>query len=285
MSAIGFISLHRPLLENPIIDDESALRLWVILLLKANYTDQTFRGRVIRRGQLAFATRIFAERWNISRGKLQRVLKKLQKLEAITVEASREYTVVTVVNYNSYQDPKQGDRSTDGTTDGTTDRATDGTTNRARVNKVNKGNNITNSSYEELASAEADAPKPKKKKKKPETLPMEIEPFVDRWNVRAKEKGLAVVLKLSPARRAKLRKRLLEKGWFDAFCIAMAQHLPVWNEPPRFTWQPDFDWIVNNAENVFKLTEGKYDEPAEFEEPKPMSPAELLARDLEGKDE
>lgn len=93
-------------------------------------------------------------------------------------------------------------------------------------------------------------------------LPVQPEEFVERWNkfvAIVKErtgKSIPTVQKLSVDRRKKLVKRLQEPGWYDAFKESL-RFIPVRNDQ-SFTWQPSFSWLINNASNVFKLSEGTY---------------------------
>lgn len=82
---------------------------------------------------------------------------------------------------------------------------------------------------------------------------------VDVWNAKAaqlKAEGLgyAEIRGLTKDRRAKLRSRLAEAGWLDAF-NAGVEALPIrqWSE-----WVPDFDWMLANSSNALKLAEGKF---------------------------
>lgn len=78
---------------------------------------------------------------------------------------------------------------------------------------------------------------------------------MDAWN----RSGATVKVKsLTADRAAKLRTRLKDASWPWREAIAM---LPIPNSE-RFTWQPDFDWLINNSTNAVKIVEGKYRQPA-----------------------
>jgi hypothetical protein len=79
------------------------------------------------------------------------------------------------------------------------------------------------------------------------------EQFVKAWNLRSSEKRFPKVQKLTDARRAKLKSRLGQEGWFETFKSGL-DHLPLGGD-----WQPDLDWMIANETNVYKLAEGKYD--------------------------
>lgn len=60
---------------------------------------------------------------------------------------------------------------------------------------------------------------------------------------------------LTKERRDKLRTRLRNTEWPWREALT---RLPIPNDE-RFTWQPDFDWFVENDKNALGLVEGKYD--------------------------
>lgn len=75
--------------------------------------------------------------------------------------------------------------------------------------------------------------------------------ILDFWNNSEAEPK---VRKLSPDRLKKLRARLKDCDWPWREAI---ERLPIPNDE-RFTWQPDFDWLIANDKNAYALAEGKY---------------------------
>ena len=79
--------------------------------------------------------------------------------------------------------------------------------------------------------------------------------FFDRWNAFAKTKpALKTATKLTEARRSKINTRLKDLDWWISF-LAAVQLLPLVGEG----WQPDLNWMIANADNVYLILEGKYD--------------------------
>ena len=83
-----------------------------------------------------------------------------------------------------------------------------------------------------------------------ETRPDQV---VDFWNSEATP-PTSKIQKLTTDRRRKLQARLADPDWPWQEAI---QRLPIPNDD-RFTWQPDFDWLIANATNAVKIVEGKY---------------------------
>ena len=55
----GFIKIHRSLLEWEWWDDINTFRLFITILLLANWKDKRWHGKLIRRGSLWTSIRIF----------------------------------------------------------------------------------------------------------------------------------------------------------------------------------------------------------------------------------
>lgn len=105
----GWIKLHRKMLDSDIwISDEfSRGQAWVDLILLANHKDSYFikRGnRVdVKRGQIGHSVKALSNRWKWSSGKVNRFLKLLENENQILIKKNNVTTVLTVINYNDYQ--------------------------------------------------------------------------------------------------------------------------------------------------------------------------------------
>lgn len=108
MENLGWIKLHRKLLDDPIIDSCELFHLFIYCLLKANHKDNKFfwGGKVleIKRGQLVTGRKSLAKQLKINENTLYYRLKTLEKLKYINLKSNNEYTILTIVNYDTYQD-------------------------------------------------------------------------------------------------------------------------------------------------------------------------------------
>jgi hypothetical protein len=109
----GWIALHRKLLDNPIWETETFTRgqAWVDLLLLANHKDGTIIVRdhiiKIKRGQVGWSENRLASKWKWSRTKTKNFLKYLETEQQIVVDRSKSSSVITVLNYEKYQEKEQ----------------------------------------------------------------------------------------------------------------------------------------------------------------------------------
>jgi len=138
----GWISLHRKLSDSKFWTSEpfSRPQAWVDLLMIANHSDGFIRvagERIkIERGQCGWSQLRLAGRWRWSRGKVKRFLEELEKTEQqIEQQKNSRTTIITIKNYNLYQQQKEHQTNIRRTSDG---HQTD--TN----NKNNNGNNENN---------------------------------------------------------------------------------------------------------------------------------------------
>ncbi len=136
----GWISIHRQIMksEDYLKEKFTRIQAWIDLLLLANYEDSYIHKRGIRikvcRGQIAKSMEELAERWQWSRGKVNRYLNELEMEQQIVQQKSNLISLISIVNYSRYQDVC--------TTNDTTDSTTNDTTNSTTIN--NKYNNIIN---------------------------------------------------------------------------------------------------------------------------------------------
>ena len=106
----GFIKLHRQITEWEWYDDANTFRLFIHCLLEANYADKQWRGVVIQRGSFITSQPKLANRLKLSVRQVRTSLNKLKMTGELTVKTTADYSVITVKNYEMYQ---QDDRLTD----------------------------------------------------------------------------------------------------------------------------------------------------------------------------
>jgi hypothetical protein len=140
----GYIKLYRSLADNPLWTREPFTRgqAWADLLMLANYKPGHLRVRGNRvdlgRGQVGWSSERLALRWKWSRGKVNRFLKELENDRQIVQQKSSVSTVMTITNYERYQQNGQKtvqQTDTRRTPDGTADGTADGHQNGALIKK------------------------------------------------------------------------------------------------------------------------------------------------------
>jgi len=145
----GWIKLHRSILGHWLFsfkEPEKALA-WIDLLLSASHSAHIMliKGRVVKvkRGQVALSQLTMQKRWGWSQNKVKRFLKTLKNERMIVFETNDLTTLVSILNYNSFQNVDVKGERPNGRTDGRADeRATDDQTDDNQEGKeLKKGKN------------------------------------------------------------------------------------------------------------------------------------------------
>lgn len=101
---IGWIKLQRKLLTWEWFKTANMVHLFIYLLLKANHIKGYWQGVEIKRGQLITGIKSLHNETNISEQTLRTCLKRLEKTEEINIQSTNKYSIITIINYESYQD-------------------------------------------------------------------------------------------------------------------------------------------------------------------------------------
>ena len=99
----GHIKLHRALTEWGWYKDLPTCKLWLHILLRANYKACEWQGIEIPRGAFATSYAALSAESGLTVKQVRTALGKLKKTGEITVETNRHYTIVTVAKYDEYQ--------------------------------------------------------------------------------------------------------------------------------------------------------------------------------------
>ena len=98
-----FIKLYDKILQWEWFGHPNTVCLFIYLLLKANYKDTRFQGKVIRRGQLLTSIPKLATDTGLSIQQTKTAMNHLRLTGEVTDESNRQYRIITVVKYDEYQ--------------------------------------------------------------------------------------------------------------------------------------------------------------------------------------
>ena len=132
----GYIRLYRSLLNWEWYDDPNTFRVFLHLLLTVNYEPKQWRGIVVQRGQRVYSSQKLADELHVSRQVTRTSIKHLISTGEITNLSTPEYSIITVKNYDSYQQL---------TNELTNDQPTTNqrlTNDQPQCNKANKANKV-----------------------------------------------------------------------------------------------------------------------------------------------
>lgn len=130
----GFIVMHRDALDHPLLKDADRFRAWFWLVANAAWrpTRTRIKGQTItlERGQLSFSQRFMAEAWGWSKSRVDRFIAELRDEGMISTcskigataghNAGQGQSIISICNYDKYQDVKDDDRGNDDAKSGAT---------------------------------------------------------------------------------------------------------------------------------------------------------------------
>lgn len=109
MMTNGWIKLHRKMLEWEWYDHPTVSRIFIHCLLKANREEKQWRGKTILPGQLITSASKLGKELGLSRQQIRTGLATIQSTSEITIEATNNYTLITITNWQSHQQTNQPD--------------------------------------------------------------------------------------------------------------------------------------------------------------------------------
>lgn len=110
----GFILLSRNILDSDVFASQKLLKIWVWCLCKANFKDKTIPLKVgkgetilnIKRGSFVFGRYKAEDELFIDGSTIYKSIKKLEEMEMIKINSNNQYSIITINNYDTYQDNK-----------------------------------------------------------------------------------------------------------------------------------------------------------------------------------
>ena len=99
----GFVKIHRSIIEWEWYDDHNTTRVFLHCLFMANWKDQRYRGKLIKRGTFVTGLAVFAEQVGLSIQNVRTSFSRLKSTHELTIKTSPQGSVIEVVNYDKYQ--------------------------------------------------------------------------------------------------------------------------------------------------------------------------------------
>lgn len=104
----GWLKLYRSILDSAVFQDAEVLKVWIWLLCNVAFEqhDTICYGKVIhlKPGQIATGRKKIAQCTDLNENKVYRALTALKSLGNIEIKSTNKYSIITVVNWDKYQD-------------------------------------------------------------------------------------------------------------------------------------------------------------------------------------
>lgn len=134
----GWVCLWRSIMDHPVWEDPTTLKVFLWCVLTARREAKEWRGDMLQPGQFSTGRNVASRELGLHPSSVYRAFDRLTAMGCITVEANRVRTIVTVCNWSSYQEQKEGDR-----TSPEQDASKDRTSSEQEANTIQQGNKET----------------------------------------------------------------------------------------------------------------------------------------------
>jgi hypothetical protein len=84
--------------------DGNTARVFLHLLLSANYEPSEYLGHTVGWGQVVFGRKALAEHLKLSEQEIRTAIVHLKLTEEISVKTTNQFSIATITNYSKYQD-------------------------------------------------------------------------------------------------------------------------------------------------------------------------------------
>ncbi|MBQ0074639.1 MAG: hypothetical protein KBT34_10640 [Prevotella sp.] len=250
MSNDGWIKISRKLLDWEWIDDPITSWLWFKLLLKANYEDKKWHGIVIKRGQVVISYASLANK-HVSIKQIRTALKRLVESGCVGKQTASQYTIVTINNYDRYQqkeESKSDEEGKQGASEGQAEGKQGATTKEIKKERNKEEIQLTSNSNElSVNCSSAETPDP-----------LDWDAFIRFFNEKMRDKAIPPISKLTDKRKQNVKARLREYGkQAIGQVIINAAESDFLNGKNDKAWTAKFDWLFLPT-NFPKVLEGNY---------------------------
>jgi len=99
----GWIKFYRDITEWEWYKDVAVTKLFIHLLLKANHEDKIKCGRLVKRGSLETGRKELSVETGLTEQQIRTALNKLQSTSEITIQTTKHYSLITIINYSNHQ--------------------------------------------------------------------------------------------------------------------------------------------------------------------------------------
>ena len=110
---MSYIKIHRKILDWEWYNDANTFRLFMHLLLKANFKSNRWQGVEILPGQLVTGRKVLADELRLSEQEIRTSLNKLKSTNEITIKSTNKFSIVTICKWLDYQDKDIADQPTE----------------------------------------------------------------------------------------------------------------------------------------------------------------------------
>lgn len=99
----GFIKIYRSLMGWEWYQDSNTTRVFLHLLLNANWEDSRYRGHEVPKGSLVCGRKKLAEDLGLSEQEIRTSINHLKSTNEITIKSTNRFSIITIINWEKFQ--------------------------------------------------------------------------------------------------------------------------------------------------------------------------------------
>ena len=134
----GFIKIYRSLMDWEWYKDANTTRVFLHLLLNANWENSRYRGHDVPRGSLVCGRKKLAKDLYMTEQEIRTSINHLKSTNEITIKSTNRFSIITIVNWEKFQ----------GLSEESTNKSTNNlTNNQPTANHIKEIKNIRSKEY------------------------------------------------------------------------------------------------------------------------------------------
>jgi hypothetical protein len=99
----GWIKLHKSLLDWEWFKDHKTVHVFNYCLLKANFKEGKFQGKVVPAGSFVTGRKQIAQDTGLSEQEVRTAIFKLKSTSNLTIKSTSKYSIISICNWEKYQ--------------------------------------------------------------------------------------------------------------------------------------------------------------------------------------
>lgn len=103
----SWVKLYKKMLDWEWYKDLTTFRLFIHCLLKANWKDGEFENLKVPKGSFITSVKKLVEETGLTNQNVRTSLKKLKKSKNLTIKTTNKFTVISINNFDKYQEPNK----------------------------------------------------------------------------------------------------------------------------------------------------------------------------------
>ena len=104
----GYIKLARKITNSSVFDNPYLLKIWIWILCKSTHKEYSqmvgLQEIHLKKGQLIFGRKKAAEQLKMKESNVYKLIKTLEKMGRITINSNNKFSLISVVNWETYQE-------------------------------------------------------------------------------------------------------------------------------------------------------------------------------------